>query len=226
MTFPAETTATLQFQSSVRSTLEVSNAKPITGNTSLPSSEEIRYRSYAAKAAQMRAVTRNDYEAMIYMMPPSLGSVKRASIINDPSSSNRRLSLYIISEDQNNNLVYCNDALKQNIKAWLNKNKMLNDNIDIYNAVIANIGFEYEVVVHPSRDKIEVLNEVTLKLRRELSEKMYIGEPFYLTNVYNIINKVDGVVDTTKVVPYLMFGEDYNAVSFSIPKSNPMMVRT
>ena len=80
---------------------------------------------------------------------------------------------------------------------------MLNDNIDIYDATIVNIGFDYEIVVHPTRDKIEVLNEVNTVLFNELREKMYIGEPFYMTRIFNIINKIDGVVDTTKVTPVL-----------------------
>ena len=88
---------------------------------------------------------------------------------------------------------------------------MLNDNIDIYSAKIINIGFDYEIIVHPSKDKAEVLNTVNIKLQNELSKKMYIGEPFYLTNIYNIINKVDGVVDTTKVKPILKSGALYSS---------------
>jgi hypothetical protein len=126
-TFPNEASSTRASQVTVRSSLEVSNDEPIVGNTALPTSEEIRYRTYAAKAAQQRSVTRNDYEAYMYMMPPQFGSVKRASIINDPSSSNRRLSVYIISEDANGNLTQPSSTLKENVKIWLNKNKMLND---------------------------------------------------------------------------------------------------
>ena len=88
---------------------------------------------------------------------------------------------------------------------------MLNDNIDIYSAKIINIGFDYEIIVHPSKDKAEVLNTVNIKLQNELSKKMYIGEPFYLTNIYNVINKVDGVVDTTKVKPILKSGTLYSS---------------
>lgn len=216
MTFPLQTSLTINSQPAVRSSLEVSNEEAIVGNTSLPTTEEIRYRSYAAKAAQMRAVTRNDYEAMLYMMPPSYGAVKRASIVNDPSSTNRRLSLYLISEDENGFLVAPSATLKENAKAWLNKNKMLNDNIDIYNAVISNIGFTYEIIVHPTKDKLQVLNQVNLELRRNLQDKMYIGEPFYLTNIYNIINKVDGVVDTTRVTPQLIEEDGYNIASVTI----------
>jgi len=162
MTFPNADTSRSGLQPSVRSSLEVSNDEAIVGNTSLPSSEEIRYRAYAAKAAQLRSVTRNDYEAYIYMMPPGFGSIKRASVINDPSSSNRRLSIYVISEDENGNLVPSNSTIKGNVRSWLNKNKMLNDNIDIYDAKVVNVGFDYEVMVHPTKDPIGVLNDVNI----------------------------------------------------------------
>ena len=121
MNFPNADGLTDGLQSGVRSSLEVSNDEAIVGNTALPTSEEIRYRSYAAKAAQKRSVTRNDYEAYMYMMPASFGSVKRACVINDPSSSNRRLSVYVVSEDSLGNLVTSNSTIKQNVKQWLNK---------------------------------------------------------------------------------------------------------
>ena len=222
MTFPNADGIRDSLQSGVRTSLEVSNDEAIVGNTALPTSEEIRYRSYAAKAAQQRSVTRNDYEAYIYMMPPGFGSIKRAAVINDPSSSNRRLSIYVISEDSNGNLIASNSTIKQNVKSWLNKNKMLNDNIDIYDTTILNIGFDYEIMVHPTKDKIEVLNAVNARLRNELSNKMYVGEPFYLTNIYSIINKVDGVVDTTRVIPVIKDGTGYNSAPVTIEemKSN------
>ena len=216
MTFPNADGIRDSFQPSVRGSLEVSNDKAIVGNTAAPTSEEIRYRSYAAKAAQQRSVTRNDYEAYIYMMPPSFGSIKRASVINDPSSSNRRLSIYVISEDENGYLATSNATVKQNVKSWLNKNKMLNDNIDIFDARIVNLGFDYEIIVHPTKDKIEVLNSVNQKLTREFSGKMYVGEPFYLTNVYSAINKVDGVVDTLKVTPHLKTSTGYSSAAVTI----------
>ena len=219
MTFPAADGTNNLSQRTVRSSLEVSNGQPIVSDTSAPSSEEIRYRSYAMRFSQNRAVTRNDYEAMLYMMPSNFGSVKRACIINDPSSTNRRLSLYVISEDANGRLTPSPMALKQNIKTWLNKNKMLNDNIDISDAVIVNVGFNYKIVVDPTKDKVEVLNAVNQKLKSELSEKMYIGEPFYLTNIFNIINKVEGVVDTLRVDPILPEGDAYNSSSVALAEA-------
>ena len=86
---------------------------------------------------------------------------------------------------------------------------MLNDNIDIYDAKILNIGFDYQIIVHPSRDKMEVLNTVQRALVSQLAQKMYVGEPFYMTKIYNIINKIDGVVDTVKVSPVIKDGVNY-----------------
>ncbi len=216
MTFPNDVSNLTSFENDVRASLEVANDLPIVGSTALPTSDEIKYRSYAMYASQNRTVTRNDYEAYIYMMPAKFGSVKRANVVNDPSSTNRRLSIYTIAEDAAGNLVQTNATIKENLKVWLNKNKMLNDNIDIYDAKILNIGFDYEIIVHPTRDKTEVLNTVNRRLQQEMSEKMYIGEPFYITNVYNTINKVDGVVDTKNVRVYLRTGTGYNTAPISI----------
>ncbi len=222
LTFPNDDNNELIVENTVRTSLEVANDLPIVGNTSPPSAEEIRYRSYAVYASQNRTVTRNDYESYLYMMPSKFGSIKRASVVNDPSSTNRRISVYTVSEDSAGNLTQTNSTVKSNIQTWLNKNKMLNDNIDIYDAKILNIGFDYEIIVHPTRDKLEVLNQVNRRLSSELSEKLYIGEPFYITNVYNIINKIDGVVDTTNVRVYLRTGAGYNTAPVSIEqlKSN------
>ena len=93
---------------------------------------------------------------------------------------------------------------------------MMNDQIDIYDATILNLGFDYEMIVHPTRDKTEVLNDVNMRLKKYLSEKMYIGESFYLINVYNVINKTPGVIDTTKVVPNLKVGSDYSSPVVSL----------
>ena len=222
MTFPNDNNNVLATENTVRSSLEVANELPIVGNVAPPTADEIKYRSYALYASQNRTVTRNDYEAYIYSMPSKFGSIKRANVVNDPSSTNRRLSVYTIAEDSLGNLATTNAITKSNLKVWLNKNKMLNDNIDIYDAKILNIGFDYEIIVHPTKDKTEVLNQVNRKIRSEMSEKMYIGEPFYITNVYNVINKVDGVVDTRNVRVYLKTGTGYNTAPVSIEqlKSN------
>jgi hypothetical protein len=217
MDFPNRTAISSEaLERGVISSVETANDAPINHDTAELSSEEIKIRALANKFAQMRAVTKEDYEALIMLMPQKFGRIKRAAVINDPSSSNRRLSIYLMSSDTNGNFVVCNSTIKNNIKTWLQSYKVLNDNIDIYDAKILNIGFDYKIVVDPTYDKTEVLNTVNSRLQTMLSEKMHIGEPFYLTKVFNIINKIDGVLDTMEVNPMLMKGEGYSTAPVSI----------
>lgn len=212
--FPSE--SSLLLRSAIINSVEVSNEEPIVGNTSLPSSEEIRQLTYAKMFSQNRAVTKNDYEAMVHSMPSSLGSVKRVSVVNDPSSTNRRMSMYVISSDASNNFIQSNSTIKQNIKTWINKVKMLNDNIDIYDAKIINLGFDYDVVVDPTYDKSMVLNNISLTINQYVSEKMHIGEPFKILNIMNMINKVKGVADCQKITPKILTGANYSNSSAPI----------
>ena len=198
--FPDESIITTSLVREVRSSLEVSNESPIFAETRAPSTTEVKTRAYGIYAAQNRAVTRNDYEAMVYMMPKSFGSVKRASIINDISSTNRKLSLYIASENQRGHLTSTHDTVKNNLVTWLNKNRMLNDAIDIYDTKIINVGMSYIITVDPQYDKFGVLANVNAEIKKNFTnDKMFIGEPLYISKLYQIINNVDGVIDTKKV---------------------------
>ena len=198
--YPDDTLIDAGQSSFVINSIEVNNDQRIVGNTPTPSTDEIRIRSYGAYAAQNRTVTREDYESYVYLMPPKFGSIKRASVVNDPSSSNRRLSLYLVTEDNDNNLVLANDTIKQNVKTWLNRNKMLNDSIDIYDPYIINIGFTFFVSVDSTYDKQVVLNNCFNTLNNMFGDKLYISEPLYVANIYKELNKLDGVIDVQNVV--------------------------
>ena len=217
MIFPnkANTTVTSKERDVIQS-LEVANEDPISGDTSAMTSEEIKVRYLSTKYTQMRAVTKQDYEAICYLMPKKFGSIKRASVINDPSSSNRRMSLYVISVDGDNNFQQTNSTIKENLKTWIQSYKMLNDSIDIYDCQVANIGFDFEIMVDPTKDKTSVLAKCFEKLKSDMAEKMYIGEPFYITNIFSLLNKVDGVIDVINVFPKIRFGTRYSTPSFTI----------
>ncbi len=200
----------------VLSSIEVTNEKIIVAGASEPTAEEIRLGSYGAYASQNRAVTKTDYEAMVYLMPRKFGAVKRAAVINDPSSSNRRLALYVISEDASGNFTTTNSTVKENLKVWLNKNRMLNDSIDCYDCKVLNIGFTYTLIADPEFDKYTVLADANAKLSAMVSEKMFIGEPFYISNVYTTLNRLDGVVDVKKVQFSVKTGSSYSSMDISI----------
>jgi len=203
----------------VVSSLESYNDEPITGDVSLPSSDEIKRRTIDFFATQNRAVTQLDYEALIYAMPERFGSVKRCKVVRDQDSLRRNLNLYIISEDSRGKLLATNTTIKENVKIWLNRNKMISDTIDILDAKIVNIGIDFNVVVDEESNKFQVLADCNQAVRNLFSVMPYIGEPLYLTDIYSALNKVNGVVDTKFVKISRKISGDYSTVMFDIDQA-------
>jgi hypothetical protein len=205
-------------RSFVEGSLEVNNEDPITSIDVDITVEELKQRAKSHYASQGRAVTKQDYESLIYNMPPKFGAITRANIVNDPSSSNRRISLYLISQDNDGNLTNTNSVTKNNIKNWLNQYRSLNDRIDIYDPKIINFQIEFTVMVDKKFTQNAVLAECIEKLKDMFSDKFYIGEPLYVTRIYSVLNRVDGVLDVRKVKIENKTGGSYSNVSLQMDK--------
>ena len=203
-------------RSEILDSLEVYNDEPIVGAPVLPSIEEIRRRSLDTFASQGRAVTKEDYEAMCYTMPPKYGVVKRVAIFKDPDSLKRNLNLYILSESSNGKLIQANNSLKQNLKIWLNNVRMINDTIDVLDAKVVDIGIEFFVIANQEFNRYDVLQECIGALQRKFSQPFYIGEPFFITDVYNELNKLASVADVENVKINRKAGSRYSNTTVNI----------
>jgi len=200
----------------VRSSLEVTNEEPILGDVNTPTATELKQRIYNSFSAQNRAVTREDYMALIYQMPPVYGSVKRVNVFRDPDSFKRNLNIYMVSEDFNGRLIKTNQSVKENIKLWLNKNRMINDTIDLLDAKIINFGIDFEVIGDLERDKFDILSDCVLRLTIEFSRVRDIGEPLFITDIYTALKEVTGVVDVERVKINRKSGGLYSDIRFNI----------
>jgi len=185
--------------SSVAGSLEVNNEEPIVGEVGSLETDEIKIRTLDFYASQNRAVSRQDYISLVYAMPNKFGAIKRCNIIQDPNSFKRNLNLYVISENDVGNLVQTNSIIKENLKNWLNSNRMVNDTIDILDAKIVNIGINFSVITTKDSDKYDVLQQCYLALIAKYNLNFDIGEPFSISDVYTTLNKLDGVSDVTNV---------------------------
>jgi hypothetical protein len=201
---------------SIESSIECINPEPMVGDISEPSSEEIRVRAIDYFATQNRAVTKHDYESMVYKMPHKFGAIKRCKIRQDTGSFRRNLNLYILAEASNGDLIQATSTLKNNLRTWLNKNKMINDTIDILDAHIVNLGIDFEIIHDLNYNKYDVLTTCVNVLANKFSDPLMIGEPMYITDVYNILNDVLGVVDVTKVKIVTKNGGLYSDVFVNI----------
>jgi len=183
----------------VRDGLEVVNEEPITGDVSRPTVSELKQKVNDVFASQNRAVTAEDYQALIYRMPPRFGSVKRTKILRDHDSFKRNLNLYLLSEDANGKLTTSSQVLKNNVKVWLNQYRMINDTIDILDAKVINIQIKFVAVIDYSQDKLEALNAAIVEIQDIFREKLDIGQPIYITKIYDKLNNLEEIVDVTNV---------------------------
>jgi len=185
--------------SQVRGSLEVTNDKPIVGQSLELAAEEIKINAKNNYAAQNRATTKEDYEAIAYNMPNKFGSLKRVNVINDPSATNRKLAMYVLSQNTDGHLIESNDRIKSNLKTWLTRYKNINDQIEIFDAKVINIGINFEISVDSRFNKEEIVNLAIKNLTKRYQNKFYIGEPIYITDIQSELAKTRGVIDISKV---------------------------
>ena len=202
--------------SNVESSLECTNEDPIVGDTALPSPFELKQRIKSHYFAQNRAVTSQDYQALIYAMPANFGAIKKCALLQDKDSFRRNLNLYVISENKNGKLIQSTSSLKENIKTWLSGYKMINDTIDILDAKIINLGIEYTVKIEQNVSRYDVLSLCNRLVRDYFRLAKEIGEHVFVTDVYKIVNTVHGVIDVIDVKIVNKVGSQYSDVYLDI----------
>ena len=185
-------------QAVVRS-MECGNEEPINGSITNPTVEDIRRRTIDFFPTQNRAVTASDYEALAYAMPSEFGAIKRCRIVRDQDSLKRNLNMYVLAEDADGSLTTANSALKQNLKEWLNRYRMINDTIDILDGKVVNLGINFTVMSDNDVNKFDVLAQASQDIREKVVRSMFIGERFMITDVYKDLNATRGVADVISV---------------------------
>ena len=197
--------------------IQVFNETPINGDITAPTTEEIKRRASAQFATQGRAVTLQDYIYSVYAMPTQFGAVKRAAIYRDNDDLRRNMNLFVISENSQRQLQTSSSALKNNLKTWLNSIRMVNDSLDILDAVVVNLGIEFDVIAQSDVNKNNLFNIAKEEIHKQLTEvKPEIGEPFYISEVFRILKDVDEVLDVVNVKITSKSGINYTTYKHNI----------
>lgn len=213
--FKDELSLSFSVKNDIRNSFEVINEESIVGQTDDFSADELKTKIYGTYSAQARAVTEQDYQTMSYLMPGRFGKLKRVKAVRDVDELKRNLNLYVISQNTNGELVPSSTVLKNNLKTWLEKNKMINDTVDILDAKIVNFKINFSILSDLNVSKYEVLTRCLQALEAEYATKLDIGEPLIITNIYNTLRTVDGVVDVRNVLIEEVFGGNYSNFTFN-----------
>jgi len=164
-------------------------------------------------------------------MPSKFGVVSKAYINQDISIQNNFstdliatqnynvVSLYILSRDNNNNLIVPNNALKQNLKTYLSQYRMITDAVNINDAFIINIGVNFEIIVRPNYNNRLVLNNCLIALQSYFAiDKWQINQPIILPEIYSNLDQIEGVqtVQNVEIINKAGSNTNYSQYSYDI----------
>lgn len=201
-----------------RESLEVINETAFVGSVPLPTSDELKERAYGVYSMQNRIVTQEDLVTAAYTMPSSFGSIAKASALQDSDSFNQRnINLYVLSRGADNKFQKANETIKNNLKTYISRYKMINDSIDILDANIINLSIFYNIIAFPDADKFRALETSKRDLSSYfLRRKNYeIAESFLITDVFSVLKNSPLVLDVVEVSVRTKNGPLYASTNFN-----------
>lgn len=195
----------------VKSTLTVNNPSPAIGAKSAESVQDVKNIALANFATQNRLVTRDDYIVRAYSMPSKFGSVAKAYIVPDDQIAQSdyqgtkipnplAMNMYVLGFNQNKQLVALNNAIKENLKTYLDYYRILTDAINIKDAFIINIGINFEITVLSNYNSNEVLLKCIDALKSYFDvDRWQINQPIIKSNIVTVLSNIKGVQSVINV---------------------------
>tara|TARA_R110002074_G_scaffold71920_1_gene165938 strand:- start:305 stop:2215 length:1911 start_codon:yes stop_codon:yes gene_type:complete len=203
-------TDTVRFQSqtlnstvaqTIFNSIQVNNESAASGGSNGDSTEELRQNSISQMSSQLRNVTADDYLVRALSMPAKYGIISKAITqkpkANDPNTT---LDLYVLSQDLNGNLTYASDALKSNLRTYINQYRMIGDTINIKDAFIINICINYEIITLPDFNNSNVLTACNVALQNIFNINSFqINQPILLRDISTTLDGIQGVQTVTNI---------------------------
>ena len=196
----------------VKNTVATINVNPAAGAKTADTLQDIKNNALANFATQNRLVTREDYIIRSYSMPAKFGSVAKAYIVPDDQLTQENyeqnrianplaMNMYILGFNQDKQLVTLNQAVKENLKTYLNYYRMLTDAINIKDAFIINMGINFEISVLSNYNSNEVLLKCIDALKSMFDvDRWQINQPIVKSDVFNILGNIKGVQSVINVL--------------------------
>ena len=219
MSFPSTPPANVA--TAIRASVSVSNLKKAIGGLDAPTPDELKELVPLARNAQSRIVSKPDLIARVYTMPANFGKAFRAAARSSPNNP-LATQLYLVCKDADERLDLASDALKDNLRVFLNGYRMISDAIDIVDARIVNFKITYEVTVDMAMNKKTVLQAINTKLRTFFSvNNFHIDQPVVLADVQNLVYNTPGVTSVNLIklenLSGYVDGRQYSDVFHDIP---------
>ena len=187
------------YSSSIIPTIVVNNDTPSAGGKDKMSIEEIKHSLIQRSETQKRAVTPQDYAALLDSLPGYLGRpdkiyVSRANESIDPF----KFFIYLLSIDNNGYFIdpTTNAALNHNMRIYLKKYKALNDLVLIKKGNVANILINFNIIVNKNYKAEEVsFNTIQFTKKYFAKQNWDFGKHIYVDEFSDYIKQnVTGIL--------------------------------
>jgi len=205
--------------SSVINSLRCNNVTAAIGGAGVPSIEEVRNYVSFNFAAQKRAVTVQDYEALLRTMPSEFGAPAKVSI----TENNNKIIIQMLSYDTSGRLTpIISNTLKQNVATYLSNYRMLNDYISIISADVIDLSFEISIVLDSAQNSGQVISSVIDRVSTYMDPaNRQLGQNVNLSELKSLIQNQNGVLNVAALKVFNNVGGQYSSAETSMDYANP-----
>jgi hypothetical protein len=199
----------------VINSLICNNPIPALGGKDPLSIEEIRNMISYNYSAQNRAVTLEDYYAILFRMDGKYGVPFKFTT----SLKNNKIIYNIIGLDSDKKLNNTStDLLKENISEFLTHYRMVNDYIEVEDGQIYNIAYQINVLVErTSNNDYDIIAKVIKEVLDFHSiYKARIGENIYIGRLIEAINNVPNIININSIRCFNKVSNNYSNNEMSI----------
>ena len=206
---PSESTNT-----AVVNSLRCNNVTAAIGGAGLPTLEEIRNFVSFNFSAQDRAVTINDYEALIRKMPGQFGAPAKVAVIEEDN----KIRIKILSYDTSGALTsIVSNTLLTNLAEYLSNYRMINDYISVETAEVIDLALEVSVVLDASQNQGVTVGTIINKISDYFNPSTrQLGANVNLSEINRIIQSENGVISLTELKVFNKTGGEYSSSETSM----------
>lgn len=204
----------------VKSSFSVLNSRPVQGGRDELTTDEVRHLIPSVFASQSRVVTAEDYIARTLSLPTRFGSIFRAGVKSGDINKSS-VELTIVSRNNSGNVTTASTTLKDNLRRYLSRFRMLTDSIEILDGDVINLGIDFSILCRPDFNKTEVLGNCMLALKDFFDiTKWQMGQPIIRAQILRLLYDVSGVITVfdldIKNLVGTVDGSSYSTIMFNV----------
>jgi hypothetical protein len=198
---------------SVVNSLSCTNTTAAVGGAGYPTTEEVRNYVSFNFSAQNRAVTINDYEALIRKMPSTFGAPAKVAITEEDN----KIKINIVSYDSTGRLTSTvSNTLISNIANYLSNYRMINDYIFVTSANVIDLNFDISVALDGKQNQGVVISNIITAVSNYMDPiNREMGQNVNVSEIRRLIQSENGVIAVTDILVYNNVGGQYSSFETS-----------